>query len=185
MAKPIPVRRAHELLAYDETSPSRLRWKVTRRGTARAGAPAGTLIRGGYYHVRIDGQVYLAHRIIYAMHYGDPGTMQVDHVDGLYCNCIDNLRLVQPRGNQRNRRANHGGSSRFKGVCWNGASGRWMTRICIDGKQRYLGIFFDEREAAAAYNRAAIELFGEHARLNDLDNPGKTMPVAANTQEAR
>jgi hypothetical protein len=36
----------------------------------------------------------------------------------------------------------------------------------FDGKQKYLGSFNEERDAAAAYDRAAKELFGDYARLN-------------------
>ena len=37
-----------------------------------------------------------------------------------------------------------------------------------DGKGSHLGYYTKEEDAARAYNKAAIELFGEYAHLNDL-----------------
>ena len=60
-------------------------------------------------------------------------------------------------------------SSRFKGVCFDKQTGRWRVGIMVDGKNRCLGRFRDEIVAADAYDEAARELFGKHARLNFPD----------------
>jgi hypothetical protein len=60
-------------------------------------------------------------------------------------------------------------TSRFKGVCWVERSGKWFASIKKDRIQRRLGYFRDEIAAAQAYDEAARELFGEHARLNFPD----------------
>jgi hypothetical protein len=60
-------------------------------------------------------------------------------------------------------------TSRFKGVCWDKRRGRWIALIKLDGVSRHLGRFDDELAAAEAYDDAARELFGEHARLNFPD----------------
>jgi hypothetical protein len=57
-------------------------------------------------------------------------------------------------------------TSRFKGVYWENQTQRWRACIGVDGKKRPLGRFGDEIAAAQAYDEAARELFGEHARLN-------------------
>ena len=36
------------------------------------------------------------------------------------------------------------------------------------GKSQYLGLLDNEKEAAQAYNEAAIEHYGEFARLNEF-----------------
>ena len=47
-------------------------------------------------------------------------------------------------------------SSSHRGVSW--AKGKWVAKIGIGGgKQKTLGLFEDEEEAAAAYRRAAAE----------------------------
>lgn len=76
-----------------------------------------------------------------------------------------NLRVTDGGGNSANRRIS-GGTSRFKGVYWHRGDARWMARIKKDRKTVYLGSFTDEAAAAAAYDAAASELFGDMARLN-------------------
>ncbi len=46
------------------------------------------------------------------------------------------------------------GCSRFKGVTFHAASGKWMARAMIRGKRPCLGYFNDEEEAGRAYDRA-------------------------------
>jgi predicted site-specific integrase-resolvase len=73
---------------------------------------------------------------------------------------------------QRKRRLTHFGrppTSRFKGVCWDETIGKWRAHIQKQGIGRRLGCFDDEIAAAEAYDEAASEMFGEHARLNFPD----------------
>jgi hypothetical protein len=60
-------------------------------------------------------------------------------------------------------------SSRFKGVSWHTKDEVWRAAIKLQGVSRRLGSFRDEIAAAEAYDEAARELFGEHARLNFPD----------------
>lgn len=96
-----------------------------------------------------------------------PDGVHVDHIngDGLD-NRRENLRLVTPQLNQANSRKRMKGTSRFKGVCWSAASKKWRASIVINNRQIYLGLFADELDAAKAYDKKALELFGEHAHLN-------------------
>ncbi|CAM9833029.1 unnamed protein product [Phaeothamnion confervicola] len=57
------------------------------------------------------------------------------------------------------------GQSRFKGVCITRA-GKWRAVIYIGRKQKYLGVFESELEAASAYDVAAVLHFGAGAKLN-------------------
>ena len=93
--------------------------------------------------------------------------MFVDHVNGL--NDPLTLRLSTNAENLRNQSAQkRKTSSRFKGVSWHKGRRRWVAQIRKDGKHQHLGYFVCEKEAAAAYNAAAIELFGEFAKINEI-----------------
>lgn len=58
--------------------------------------------------------------------------------------------------------------SRFKGVTWDKRNHKWQGQIVKDGR-RYSKRFTTEIEAASFYNEKATELFGEFARLNDIE----------------
>ena len=45
-----------------------------------------------------------------------------------------------------------------------------MARINVDSKSVFLGYFTSEREAAESYNAAAIEHYGEYAKLNIFED---------------
>lgn len=94
------------------------------------------------------------------------GWFRVDHIDhnGLN-NRRSNLRQTNGSTNAMNSQKRRGCQSRFKGVCRD----RYGWRAYIGGgntKRTHLGCFSSEEEAALAYDRAAIERFGEFAHLN-------------------
>jgi hypothetical protein len=95
--------------------------------------------------------------------------MLVDHINR---NGLDNrkanVRPATATQNARNRRkiSNRGTVSKFKGVCpCVGRMGR-QARIRAHGKMEFLGYFYDEVEAAKAYDRAAKKYHGEFASPN-------------------
>lgn len=57
-------------------------------------------------------------------------------------------------------------ASAFKGVGWDSARGRWRAHAKIDGRNRFLGRFDSEVEAARAYDAVAVVAWGEFAFLN-------------------
>jgi hypothetical protein len=88
----------------------------------------------------------------------------VSHLDGDGLNnCRANLRTAT-RAEIQHRKVPLGGASRFKGVTW--SQGRWLARLSRSGIRLYLGRFSTEEAAAMAYDRAAVEQFGELAQLN-------------------
>ena len=89
--------------------------------------------------------------------------MQVDHKNrnGLD-NRRDNLRLATHGQNLANSKTHS--ESGFKGVEKN--KHRFYASISIDGKTKKLGGYDTPEEAARAYDEAALEQFGEFARIN-------------------
>jgi len=101
------------------------------------------------------------HRVILHAH----PNQGVDHVNG---NGLDNrrinLRLATQLQNTRNRTSEVVGISRFKGVSTHPKG--WRAYIGMHNEAIFLGSFGYEEDAARAYDRAAVALYGEFARLN-------------------
>ena len=96
-----------------------------------------------------------------------PKGMIVDHKSrNKLDNTRENLRNATHAENMRNKSKQHGVSSRFLGVSYCKKSRKWCACIWVEGRNLSLGFFTDEVEAARAYDRAAVEHFGEFARLN-------------------
>jgi len=120
-------------------------------------------LHGGYATRSQGDKSILMHREIMQA----PEGMVVDHFDGNKTNnCRLNLRVCTPGENRRNQRKRHGSCSKFKGVLYDKRRHKWFARCRVDGQIYWLGYFEDEAEAARAYDRKAVELFGEFARLN-------------------
>ncbi len=110
--------------------------------------------------------VYL-HKFIF----DNPDTV-IDHING---NRLDNrrinLRFCTQSQNLMNRiKRKRLSSSKYKGVYFRKDTGKFVARIKQIGTKKHinLGCFVNELDAAKAYNAAAIEYFGEFAKLNDL-----------------
>lgn len=121
----------------------------------------------GYLQGGVERYTVAAHTVAWAMYYGEWPDTQIDHIDGNRTNnAISNLRLATPLENGRNRRSGDAATSKFTGVSWNTQRQKWVAQICGKGAPGYLGAFESEVEAAAAYDNAAKEFYGEFAHQN-------------------
>lgn len=120
----------------------------------------------GYRRARIEGCDVRAHRVAWAMHYGKWPDDEIDHINGIrHDNRIINLREASRSENGRNVPAHRDSSSGLKGAHWHGQKNRWTSRIRVDGKNRYLGLFDTAEEAHEAYCEASKKCHGEFARF--------------------
>jgi len=113
---------------------------------------------------RINNKYVYMHRLIMGLECGD--SRKIDHIDGDGLNNTrNNLRVCTHRQNLQNRGCQHNCSSGLKGAYKCTASKTWMSRICVNGKDIYLGTFKTSKNAAEAYKRAARKHFGEFANV--------------------
>ena len=113
----------------------------------------------GYLVGNFQRKIYLAHRIAWALFYGEWPQGQVDHLNGnRKDNRIRNLRIVSNQENCRNlgRRAtkNPDRDSGVNGVYWHKKNQKWVARLKTNGTWIYLGSHADLSEAVAARRRA-------------------------------
>lgn len=77
-----------------------------------------------------------------------------------------NLRAATNSQNAFNNRSHQDSTSPFLGVSFFKRDGNWQAQISTDGKQKHIGFYKSEVEAAKAYNEAAIQYHGVFANLN-------------------
>ena len=131
---------------------------------------------GGYLIVCLSkgGQVktHKIHKLVAREWTPNPeGKSCVDHRDGDRTNNHhENLRAATHSENLMNKRGHKNGSSVYKGVSFDKKSGKWVVRIKVEGVYKNMGLFKIEREAAEAYNAAAVQFYKKFARLNEFDD---------------
>lgn len=88
-------------------------------------------------------------------------------------NCRSNLRWVSPRENSLNANRVLRAQTGFWGVYPKLKNGSWLYVVSLRRLRRtiHVGYFTDPVEGARAYNRAALELDGPYARLNEIKEP--------------
>jgi hypothetical protein len=128
--------------------------------------PDGRRVCGPYARTSI----YQGNRrsIEVSMHQFLTGFAETDHHDGGGLNNRrSNLRSATSGQNSANSRKRSGApSSRFKGVSRYRKTGRWQAYTHVNRRFKFLGYFDNEEDAARAYDAAALEIWGEFARLN-------------------
>lgn len=93
----------------------------------------------------------------------------VDHKDGdTLNNQRSNLRPTTMSRNLANARRRSDNVSGFKGVCWLNREKRFRARIQDHGREIHVGVYLTAREAAIAYDLAAVQAYGEFAKTNAM-----------------
>lgn len=128
--------------------------------------------RRGMYYAATNQQLPDGRRITISLHrliIGAAEGVLVDHHDNdTMNNRRGNLRFCSRGQNKQNSSRVTVGSSQYKGVEYRGdhLAKPWGARIRINGRQRRLGSYTTELEAAVAYDAHARRYFGEFARTN-------------------
>lgn len=127
-----------------------------------AGKIAGSVMARGYVWVTLNNRPHFAHRIAWAIHYGEYPKDVIDHINGIRTdNRIVNLVQSTPSANSRNQKMRSTNTSGHMGVCQRSDNGKYRSFIQEGGKRVWLGCF-DTLEEAIAVRKEAEKRFGYH-----------------------
>ncbi len=147
---------SHEIILDDDIDFSILRGLHIQRN------PGGNF----YAKIRVKNQNKRLHRVLI----NAPNDKTVDHING---NTLDNrkinLRLCTNSENLRNSKKRKTNTSGYKGVSFCKSCKKYIASITLNYKKIRLGYFEDKKEAAIAYNMAAIKYHGNFAKLNEVE----------------
>lgn len=129
----------NELFEYKDGN---LYWK-NHKYKLLNGKKAGSIQGNGYIRVRIFGNPYKAHRLIFLMKYGYL-PKEVDHINNNRSdNRIENLRAATKSQNRQNSLISKSNKSGVKGVCWDKTNNKWKVTMFVNNKQKYFGHYND------------------------------------------
>lgn len=167
---PIPAKEKYsptmlrQLFHYDPES-GVVSWKAAQcRGRIKAGTAAGCVKDAGYIRIQFKGESFLAHRVAWAVHFGEWPDGFIDHINrDRGDNRISNLRVATHAENARNRPAASHNKTGLKGVQEH--RGKFRARIVCDGERVSVGTFETAEEAHSAYASAAKAMHKEFASV--------------------
>lgn len=151
----IPLTRGYEAIidADDVPMVAALNWCVAIRAKvvyAVTNLPAGSGRKQQYLH-----------RLVHSA----ANEAEVDHINGNGLDCRrSNLRTATKAQNQWNQSARTDNRSGVRGVCFDARRGKWRARIWVLGREVSLGRFGSREVAAAAYQKASADFYGEFGR---------------------
>ena len=138
----------------------------------------------GYPTSQIDGKTIQMHLYLFRKYKGEiPEGYIVDHwgkneTDSLtkkLDNRLENLRAFTYSENSQNKTVPKNASSQYLGVYKKDK--KWGAQITFSGTLYYLGTFETEIEAANTYNKKALELYDDTAKLNDVEDSPLTPQI--------
>lgn len=164
--KKIPLSQGKEALVDDEDYEWLMEWKWSY---LEPGYATRYELKG---ESEKESRLLYMERIVWEYHQGPIGkglVINFKNENGLD-NRLRNLRLATHAQAIWTQKARTGYTSEYKGVWWHKKNEKWISRIRRGGKQLHLGYFENEKEAARAYNKAALKYFGEYAWLNEIED---------------
>lgn len=152
---PIEVLRKH--FRVDEHS--RLERKTATNGWQRCSKKYGG---SDYFTMGFQGRRYLAHRVIWALHYGSEPTGIIDHINGKpWDNRIENLRDVDHSRNRMNTPNTRVNKSGYPNVSKNHC--KFTAKVVAGGVMRWSPPFDDAELAGLAAQEMVRRYHGEYA----------------------
>ena len=112
----------------------------------------------GYYIVNLykdrNRKFFYTHRLIALYFIPNPENLPcIDHIDrDRTNNSISNLRWISKSNNNRNRTKMQNTSSKFIGVCFEKARGKYRAAIRFDNNKKCIGYYEKEEDAGLAFD---------------------------------
>lgn len=144
--------RLKELLSYDRDAGT-FSWNNSGKGKKLTHAGCST---SRYTIICIEGIKHYAHRLAWLYVTGSDPSGEIDHINGdKLDNRFSNLRDVSREINEQNKNiARSDNKSGLRGVYWFSQRGKWISRISVNGRKHYLGLFETANSAHEAYVKA-------------------------------
>ncbi len=164
----IPLRRrdgtvvAHALVDVEDAALSDVRWSFRPDSYVTRRVPRGD-------GSRREITLYL-HRVVAGLELGDG--LEADHINGDRLDCRRRNLRVGSRATNGQNVPSRGGSSRYRGVYWCAALGKWGASAMLDGRSQHIGYFSTEEEAADSATKwrlAKMPFTNEGRRFKETD----------------
>ena len=142
---------------FDYSTDTGLFTRKTSGCSFKAGEIAGSADSHGYTQLKVDGKIYLAHRLVWLYQTGKLPSKWIDHINGVRSdNRWVNLREVTPAENNWNAKTRADNKTGVSGVMFKKSTGKYVVRISVNGVRLHLGSF-DSLEKAVTIRKEAQE----------------------------
>ena len=157
----MPIKMLDQIFSYAADT-GFVHWKIPRRGIKIGDIAGSVCTNTGYCKITFNRKGFKAHRIAWALTYGEWPLNVVDHINGIRNdNRILNLRLATNSQNSRAMKTRKNKKCALKGVTpYKLNTGKFVAQIRVNGKQQKLGVFNNEQDAHNAYCNIALREFG-------------------------
>jgi hypothetical protein len=137
--------------------------RIASKRIDRLGKEPGSLNTKGHVQIRIDGVLYVAHRLAWLYVNGRFPDNQIDHINGDKTdNRIVNLREATNKQNQENVPLQVNNTSGYRGVSFDKRLKKFRAYVCHNRRQITLGFFITAETAAIESKKARNHFFTHH-----------------------